>query len=61
VWDNGKGFDANSLSLKRAKQSGFGLAGIDERARILGGKIVIESASEQGTIVNLTINSTKVL
>jgi len=57
VWDNGKSFEINSLALKKAKQSGFGLAGINERARILGGKFVVNSIPNQGTNVNLTINS----
>ncbi|MBA3601413.1 MAG: hypothetical protein H0W45_09295 [Acidobacteria bacterium] len=57
VWDNGQGFETDSLALKRAGQSGFGLAGISERARILGGKLVINSANGEGTVVNLTINS----
>ena len=54
VWDNGKGFDTDSMASKRASQSGFGLAGINERARILGGKIVINSAPNEGTTVKLT-------
>ncbi|MFN2390695.1 MAG: two-component regulator propeller domain-containing protein [Pyrinomonadaceae bacterium] len=54
VWDNGKGFDTNSMALKRASQSGFGMAGISERARILGGKIVINSTPNEGTTVKLT-------
>jgi len=54
VWDNGKGFDTNSMALKRASQSGFGLTGIGERARILGGKVVINSTPNEGTTVKLT-------
>jgi len=57
VWDNGKGFDTDKLSSVRAKQSGFGLAGINERARILGGKLTVNSSSENGTTVNLIINA----
>lgn len=56
VWDNGKGFDADSLAEKRAAQSGFGLAGVNERARILGGKIVVSSVPGEGTNVSLTVN-----
>jgi signal transduction histidine kinase/ligand-binding sensor domain-containing protein len=54
IWDNGKGFDADLAALKRASQSGFGLAGINERARILGGKLVINSGPGEGTTVKLT-------
>lgn len=62
VWDNGTGFDASSLTEKVAGQSGFGLAGINERARILGGKLTVSSVPGEGTNVNLTIsNSNKQL
>lgn len=56
VLDNGKGFDTNSLTRKKARQSGFGLAGISERARILGGKLADNSSPENGTTINLIIN-----
>ncbi len=52
--DNGRGFETAAAALKRADQSGFGLAGINERARILGGKLVINSAPNKGTTVKLT-------
>jgi signal transduction histidine kinase/ligand-binding sensor domain-containing protein len=54
IRDNGRGFDTASMALKRANQSGFGLAGIAERARILGGKLSINSDAGEGTIVKLT-------
>ncbi|HVE55644.1 MAG TPA: two-component regulator propeller domain-containing protein [Pyrinomonadaceae bacterium] len=54
IWDNGTGFETDAAALKRANQSGFGLAGINERARILGGKLVIDSAPNDGTTVKLT-------
>lgn len=57
VWDNGKGFDADSLAAKRAAQSGFGLAGANERAKILGGKIVVNSVPGEGTSVSLTVGA----
>ncbi len=57
IWDNGKGFDLNSPASKRARQSGFGLAGIQERVRILGGKISINSIPNEGTNINLTVNA----
>ena len=53
VRDNGKGFDTASMALKRASQSGFGLAGINERARILEGKLSINSEPGEGTTVKL--------
>jgi signal transduction histidine kinase/ligand-binding sensor domain-containing protein len=54
IRDNGKGFEPSLVALKRASQSGFGLAGINERARILGGKLAINSDSGEGTLVKLT-------
>jgi signal transduction histidine kinase len=57
VWDNGNGFDTDSLTAKRAEQSGFGLAGINERAKILGCKIVISSVPGEGTNVSLTFSA----
>jgi signal transduction histidine kinase len=52
IWDNGKGFDPGLLASKRASQSGFGLAGINERARIIGGRFSIQSTPNDGTTVN---------
>jgi signal transduction histidine kinase len=57
IRDNGKGFD--SLDIHRpepANGSGFGLIGIYERSRILGTVPLIESSSEQGTMIRLTIS-----
>jgi signal transduction histidine kinase/streptogramin lyase len=53
ISDNGKGFDTAMMAAKRANQSGFGLAGIHERARILGGNLSINSGSGEGTTVKL--------
>lgn len=49
VQDNGKGFIANNL--KTDGKVGFGLVGIEERAKILGGKILIKTEVGQGTKV----------
>lgn len=54
IEDDGRGFDTISMASKRASQSGFGLAGINERVRILGGKLSINSAAGEGTSVKLT-------
>jgi signal transduction histidine kinase len=53
IRDNGKGFDANSVSAPAPKALGFGLGGIAERVRILGGTLTIDSHPGSGT--NLTI------
>ena len=53
IRDNGKGFDANSVSAPAPNALGFGLGGIAERVRILGGTLTIDSHPGSGT--NLTI------
>jgi two-component system, sensor histidine kinase len=49
VRDNGVGFAPDSASFTR----GFGLAGMQERARKIGAHLQIESASGQGTRVSV--------
>jgi len=53
VRDNGRGFDASIMNLNNSLDAGFGLSGINERARILGGTLTIDSRPGKG--VNLTI------
>ena len=54
VQDNGKGFD-----FKQAKsmgtQGGFGLAGMEERARLLDGTFTVKSQNGKGTLVEVRI------
>lgn len=52
VSDNGRGFMLDRLDQK---QRGFGLSGIAERARLLGGEYKIESAPGRGTTISVTI------
>jgi signal transduction histidine kinase len=52
VTDNGIGFDIGE------QFSGYGLLGMEERARALGGVLTIESAMGSGTTVHLQIQST---
>ena len=54
IQDNGKGFDAQSPA------AGLGLLSISERARILGGRIEIESTPGAGSTINLKFNLTEV-
>ncbi len=58
VEDNGRGFQANAASASELRRRGFGLIGIAERARMLGGKEFIQSAPGQGTIVIVTLTLT---
>ncbi|HZS46203.1 MAG TPA: two-component regulator propeller domain-containing protein [Blastocatellia bacterium] len=52
IHDNGRGF---SVSEAAAKTSGFGLAGMAERVRMLSGEWQIESHEKQGTIVTIRL------
>ncbi len=50
VRDNGKGFVGGE------GRRGFGLLGITERARMLGGQPVVNSVPGRGTSVSVSIN-----
>jgi len=52
VTDNGRGFAVDKLDQKK---QGFGLSGIAERARMLGGDFRIESEPGSGTTISITI------
>jgi signal transduction histidine kinase/ligand-binding sensor domain-containing protein len=56
IHDNGKGFDTQSVSAGDLRIAGFGLMGIYERTRILGGRYTIESAPGLGTTINIQID-----
>jgi signal transduction histidine kinase len=50
VQDNGRGFDTS-----RPSAGTFGLAGMRERASLIGGSLAIESAARSGTTVRLRV------
>lgn len=52
IEDNGKGFDRSFNGARK----GFGLSGIEERARMLGGVVEIRSQKDKGTQIDLTID-----
>ncbi len=52
IADDGRGFDAASQLLDG---SGLGLIGMQERARLVGGDLSIESVPGSGTRINLTV------
>ncbi len=56
ITDNGCGFAVEAVQASRSH--GFGLFGINERVRLIGGTLLLESASGQGTrvVIKLTIN-----
>jgi two-component system NarL family sensor kinase len=50
VTDAGRGFRPRG-----ARRRGFGLLGIDDRARLVGGRATVRSAPGRGTIVTVTV------
>lgn len=55
VRDDGQGFDPALLADRARTRSGWGLLGIQERARLLGGRCEIVSAPGQGTRLRVDI------
>jgi signal transduction histidine kinase/ligand-binding sensor domain-containing protein len=57
IADNGKGFDPVGSVRAGVTQPrrGFGLKGIGERARMLGGELTVQSESGQGTTLSIRI------
>ena len=53
IQDNGKGFNPETVSLREPGRGGFGLFGIAERVRMMGGQHVINSAPGAGTTVTI--------
>jgi signal transduction histidine kinase/ligand-binding sensor domain-containing protein len=52
IQDNGRGFAPSDAA---AKPSGFGLAGMGERVRMLGGELRVDSQEGQGTTVTIRL------
>jgi len=55
ISDNGKGFDPAAVAANDPARRGLGMAAMDERARMLGGQLRIESAPGKGTVVFLEL------
>lgn len=55
IHDNGKGFEPSAASLDGSQRGGFGLIGIAERVRMLGGISNIESQPGHGTAILVKI------
>lgn len=55
VRDDGSGFDADAMRLQGR---GLGLLGMDERARLVGGRLRVDSTPGEGTLVELRIPRT---
>jgi signal transduction histidine kinase len=54
IADNGKGFDVRTAN-ETDKRGGFGLLGMSERVRMLGGTMAIESAAGKGTQIKIEL------
>jgi len=54
IEDDGEGFDPDLVKGNRHK-IGFGLLGMSERAKLLGGQTVIDSVKGAGTNVSITL------
>ena len=55
VRDNGKGFDLAGTRGNHEPGGGFGLMGMEQRARQLGGTIIVDSEKGKGTVVEARI------
>jgi signal transduction histidine kinase len=55
IRDNGRGFEVGLINSTGLHDAGFGLSGISERARILGGKLAVDSEPGRGTHVTVSI------
>ena len=55
VRDNGCGFDAGAVGSSQSADLRYGLSGIIERVRILGGTLAVESQLAQGTSLMVEI------
>lgn len=57
--DDGKGFDMNEPLSENPDERGFGLAAMEERARMLGAALEVQSRPGRGTRITLTVPTEK--
>lgn len=55
IQDDGRGFNVPERQVELVRQGHFGLVGSAERAQAIGGKLWIESAPGQGTILRVVV------
>src|SRR5512134_1678175 len=55
VFDNGIGFDRDQVQQRRTSRPSLGLAGMEERAALLGGTVTVQSRPGYGTEVEAVI------
>ena len=58
VRDDGKGMDAKFLAAE-GRAGHFGLHGMRERARLMGGKLTVWTAAESGTEIELILSGAR--
>ncbi len=59
IHDNGRGFDVQAVFQNPDKWDHFGLRGMKERAKLLGGEVSWESGKDVGTTVKVSIPLTR--
>jgi signal transduction histidine kinase len=57
IQDNGRGVSSASADHTEAARGGFGMIGMAERARLLGGNLTVESAPGGGTVLTITLRT----
>lgn len=55
VHDDGRGFAATARTGTRTAGTGYGVAGMAERASLIGGQLTVLSSPERGTIVEVVV------
>jgi len=55
IEDDGRGFDMNGPLPENPDEKGFGLAAMEERARMLGASLEVQSRPGHGTRIGLTV------
>ena len=55
ISDNGKGFKIKSINLPFDTEKGFGLQGMSERAKIMGGSFKVDSNPGKGTMLKVSV------
>ncbi|MGD9216187.1 MAG: ATP-binding protein, partial [Desulfobacteraceae bacterium] len=55
VKDNGKGFAIQKILWPEGRKKGMGLSIIEERSRMIGGQMTIQSRPGQGTCITISL------
>jgi signal transduction histidine kinase len=56
VLDDGRGFDAMGAQSNLEQKNGFGLKGMAERVKLIGGAFEAQSAAGRGTRITVTVS-----